>query len=251
MAALRFNPSPELRSRVVAIDVLDQTGESVVFPSCKAVLGVQFAGSVKAEEQMLSQAGVTGLQRHTRTYTYGGGARSVLVTFTPQGLNCLGVPAHELSDRNLALTDLFERALVERLCEQLCTASEPTARVAVIERWLRTLAFARDARITHAVTRLTAESPPSIATLARELELSERQLERRFLERVGVSPKRFAKLARFERILALMAEAPTLTHAAAAAGYYDQSHFVRDFQSFTGAAPSQVLRLLSMSDSYK
>lgn len=251
MVAEGFTPSPELRSRVTAIHVLEQSGDSVVFPSCKAVLGVQCEGSVKAEGQLLSQAGVTGLQQRTRTYSYQDGTRSLLVMFTPQGLHCLGVPAHELSNRNVALTDLFPRTVMEPLFEKLSTSSEPRARVAVIERWLGSLPFARDPRITYAIERLSSENPPSIGALAKELELSERQLARRFLERVGVSPKHFAKLARFERILPLMASAKTLTHAAVAAGYYDQSHFVRDFQSFTGVAPSKLLRGHSMSDSYK
>src|SRR5665213_303471 len=68
--------------------------------------------------------------------------------------------------------------------------------------------------------------------------LSERQLERRFLLRVGMMPKRFARLARFERAVSLMDSASALAAVAQLAGYYDQSHFVREFRAFAGTAPA-------------
>jgi methylphosphotriester-DNA--protein-cysteine methyltransferase len=59
---------------------------------------------------------------------------------------------------------------------------------------------------------------------------------------VGVTPKRYASLARFERALQLARGAASLTHAALDAGYYDQSHFIRDFTRFAGGPPGQFLR---------
>jgi AraC-like DNA-binding protein len=59
--------------------------------------------------------------------------------------------------------------------------------------------------------------------------------------RVGITPKRFASLRRFEQAVALARTSPSLTETALAAGYYDQSHFIRDFRRFSGAAPGELL----------
>jgi transcriptional regulator GlxA family with amidase domain len=93
--------------------------------------------------------------------------------------------------------------------------------------------------VTHALERLSdPNGRRSLAAIAAELALSERQLERRFLLRVGMMPKRFARLARFQRAISLMDSASALAAVAQLAGYYDQSHFVREFRAFAGTAPA-------------
>ncbi len=72
-----------------------------------------------------------------------------------------------------------------------------------------------------------ADEDASIARIARSLSMSERQLERRFLDRLGVTPKRYASLRRFERAAALVGSGAPLGRVALEAGYYDQSHFIR------------------------
>ena len=99
-----------------------------------------------------------------------------------------------------------------------------------------------DALVNRALSRLDAEPELSIARLARDSGVSERQLERRFLARVGVTPQRYVSLRRFQRAVALAATAPTLAAAAHQAGYADQSHFNREFRRYTQRAPSEVLR---------
>lgn len=84
--------------------------------------------------------------------------------------------------------------------------------------------------------------PRSIPAVARKLSISGRQLERRFLARVGVSPRAYASLRRFERAVAIAKTAPSLTRAALDAGYYDQAHFNREVRRFTGQAPGVALR---------
>lgn len=226
-----------------AIDIVENAGgETLVLPSTSVVLGLQFRGRVRAGERLLSVAGVTGLQGQARTYGYTADAGSVLVRFTPQGAACLGVAVGELTDRSVALDDLLPPARVAELCDRLHAATDDHARVEVVQGLLLALPFVRDPLVTRAVELLAAaHDEPSVAGVARAVGLSERQLERRFSARVGLSPKRFAKLHRFERALALARTTPSLSAVAQGAGYYDQSHFVRDFRSFAGAAPSEVL----------
>jgi transcriptional regulator GlxA family with amidase domain len=152
------------------------------------------------------------------------------------------VPAGELTDRSVALDELLAPARVAELGERLMAAPDDGARVALVEQLLVELPFARDPVVTHALARLSDVQPASVADIARELRLSERQLERRFVARVGLMPKRFARLARFERALSLVRTGLSLASVAQYAGYADQSHLVRDFQSFAGEPPSAFRR---------
>jgi AraC-like DNA-binding protein len=226
---------------VASIDVVEADGgASLVLPSTGAVLGFQFRGRVRAGHDYLALAGVTGVQAAAKTYTYEPQTGSLLVRFTPQGACCLGIPAAELADRSVALDAILPRARLAQAHEQLREATHTAARIAVVEQWLAELPYEDDPLVTCA-TRLLEDThePARVAALARRLGLSERQLERRFLARIGVTPKRFASLRRFERAVERAATAPSLTVAALEAGYYDQSHFIRDFRRFAGASPTR------------
>jgi AraC-like DNA-binding protein len=225
---------------VVAIDIVENGGgENPVLPSTSAVLGFQFRGRVRVGDELLSLAGVTGLQETARTYSYLGPTSSVLVRFTPQGAARLGVPSAELLNRSVSLDELIPRVRAREVSERTASAPDDVSRVAVVERFLQELPFARDPVVTRALERLSdPNGRPSLAAIAAELALSERQLERRFLSRVGMMPKRFARLARFQRAVSLMDSASALAAVAQHAGYYDQSHFVREFRAFAGTAPA-------------
>ena len=73
----------------------------------------------------------------------------------------------------------------------------------------------------------------------RDLGLSERAFERRFLANVGLTPVCFRRLARLRSVLRLFSEGGRDWAAMAAATVSDQSHLVRDFQSFIGLSPTR------------
>ena len=78
-----------------------------------------------------------------------------------------------------------------------------------------------------------------IAALAAHLGISERHLEQRFKREVGLTPKQFARIVRFNAIFELMKEGqPDWMELVEGAGFYDQSHFIRNFRAFTGEEPS-------------
>lgn len=240
---MQFIPPSRLRDRVVSIELVEADGgETLVLPSTSAVLGIQLSGRVRAGDTLLARAGVTGIQSKARTYSYEPGTGSFLVRFTPAGVACLGVPAAELANRSVALDDLLPRVRVAELQERLGEASDAEERFAVLASFLDELRHRSDPLVTRALALLDAGADsPSVSGVASELGLSERQLERRFLARVGVTPKRFATLRRFERVAARAKSAPSLTAAALEAGYYDQSHFIREFRRFSGASPGEFL----------
>lgn len=72
-----------------------------------------------------------------------------------------------------------------------------------------------------------------------DLGLSERSLERLFLTYVGITPILYTRICRFQASLRLLRQgkARSLTDIAYTLGYFDQSHFIRDFKLFSGASP--------------
>jgi AraC-like DNA-binding protein len=77
--------------------------------------------------------------------------------------------------------------------------------------------------------------------------LSVRQFERRFAEQVGLPPKRYAKIIRFNAALRAKTIAPRRlwTEIAHEFGYYDQMHMIRDFERFAGESPSAAMRRIA------
>jgi AraC-like DNA-binding protein len=234
--------NPLLRDRIASIDVVEAGEDAFVLPSTSVVLGMQSRGRVRAEDAYLSRAGVTGVQSKARRYSYQPNTRSVLVRFTGQGASCLGAPVSELTGTSVALDALLPGSLVREASERLAEARSEGDHVEIVETLLVRLPYVADPLVSRAIAMLdSVTSDAGVADVAKSLGKSERQLERRFLARVGVSPKRFAVLRRFERAVVLAKTAPSLTAAAHDAGYFDQSHFVRDFRRFTGHSPRSIL----------
>lgn len=80
----------------------------------------------------------------------------------------------------------------------------------------------------------------SMDSLAKKACLSIRQLERQSLERIGLSPKYFARMIRFSEAYKFKERNPHIswTQIAHLFGYYDQMHLIRDFHHFAGVNPS-------------
>jgi AraC-like DNA-binding protein len=82
----------------------------------------------------------------------------------------------------------------------------------------------------------------SVKTLLQQLEISERQFERRFSQTVGISPYSYIRVRRFNESIRLMKtrQYDTLTEIAYALNFHDQSHFIRDIKAFTGITPKSL-----------
>jgi AraC-like DNA-binding protein len=79
-----------------------------------------------------------------------------------------------------------------------------------------------------------------VREVARSLGVSERHLRRVFRDAVGVSPKSFARLARFHRALDAARRGSSWARVAATTGYCDQAHLIDDFRAIAGATPARL-----------
>ncbi|MEV0736969.1 helix-turn-helix domain-containing protein [Streptomyces sp. NPDC050549] len=151
----------------------------------------------------------------------------------------LGVPAHELRDRRVDLTDLWPAATVRRLHARLATAPDPATA-------LEDLALDRAARtpppdplLRHLVAALDTGRP--VAATADELGLGARQLHRRSLAAFGYGPKTLARVLRLQRALALARAGVPFAATAARSGYADQAHLARDVKELAGMPLGELL----------
>ncbi len=98
-----------------------------------------------------------------------------------------------------------------------------------------------DARLERAIDALQRRHGRlAVSGLVERAGLGERQLERRFLERVGMGPKRLARVLRFARANALMRDGHPQIEVALRAGYSDEPHLLRDFRALCGVTPKAL-----------
>ncbi|MBS0658259.1 MAG: AraC family transcriptional regulator [Verrucomicrobia bacterium] len=173
-----------------------------------------------------------------------GPTEMVSVRFRPGGTTpFFRFSMDELADQELALEHLG--APWHELEERLQEARGPTARLQVLERCLLRAFGGGETRdpLQRAVGLLRGSAGrEAIGQVARRAGLSPRQLERRFQREIGLGPKQFARIARFQELVRLLpAGEPRWAEAAYAAGLTDQAHLVREFRAFTGLTPTAWL----------
>jgi AraC-like DNA-binding protein len=169
------------------------------------------------------------------------------VHFRPGGaMGLLGAPPGALSDQHVALADLWGHHAAE-LRERLCAAGSIPERFDIIEHALvgRLQNTPRlHGAIESAIHRL--EQPGvAIGDVAEALQLSRRRFIEIFTRDVGMTPKRYARVRRFQRALSCATSGPPPAWAAVAqeCGYYDQAHLCREWSEITGLSPSQFVSL--------
>jgi len=155
----------------------------------------------------------------------------------------LARPLAEVSDLTLNLDDLVGRVARE-LAERVHAAATVGERFRLVHDWVRArIAQARAIEPVVAWSAAQIERSAGtvpIAAVRAETGLSKTRLVSRFREQIGFSPKRYARVLRFRRALALLhAGALPAVEIALAAGYYDQPHRVADFRAMAGMTPRQ------------
>lgn len=137
----------------------------------------------------------------------------------------LRIPLAELTDARVPLGELWKGGVA------------PT--IPAIEReLLRRLDPDRDARVDGAIARiLESHGRVRIEELASEIGISRQHLARQFLHHVGVSPKTFARVMRFRRVIENVSPDVDWADVALEHGYYDQSHLIADFRELAGTTP--------------
>ncbi|MGH8983103.1 MAG: helix-turn-helix domain-containing protein [Acidimicrobiia bacterium] len=191
---------------------------------------------------------VAGLHDAPVVTQYEGRQRGVQVDLTPLGAyRLLGLPLRHVANGAVELDDV-RGGEIERLIDRLASAPAGwVARFEIVDRvlgeWMadgpdpdRAVAWA-----WHQLER--SHGGVAVADLADEIGWSRRHFAGRFREQIGLAPKPTGRVLRFRRAVDLLdgATARTIADVAAAAGYADHSHLVREFRALAGCAPSDLV----------
>lgn len=197
------------------------------------------------------------VQTHPHSFIYGqitryqdlvsvGKLSMLVVVLQPYGIYALSrMPATELNDNVVNLKELFgpESTYLE---EQVLNAIDTKSRINFIERFLfKKLAGVHypDKVLAGALKIINDHKGNiSVTNLLDVLPVTERQLERKFKDYIGISPKRFTDTVRLQHFLKLLQSHPSNSKIADAVyegGYYDQAHLNNYFKRSIGLTPSQ------------
>ena len=176
-----------------------------------------------------------------------GEVRSFAVSFYPYGFaNFVDCPISELANKDTPLEALFG-AEAKALEQQVNAADNTAQRIAAVEDFL--LNKLAESATVDRVVKSTVEAlfetkgRQPISAILEEQPTTRRNLERKFKQQVGMSPKQLSKVARMQAALQMLLneEAESLTKIAYDNEYYDQAHFTKDFKEFTGNNPKDFL----------
>lgn len=161
----------------------------------------------------------------------------------------LGVAASELLNRQVPLSDLWNRTASE-FAEHLTGA--PSQVIAVLQKALlkrRDAVRDEDPLVEEVVYELSRHESQrtSVLDLADKLQVSERTLRRRCTDALGYGPKTLDRILRFRRALRLVRDGRTLAETAQLAGYADQAHMANEFRRLSDTSPSAIAAAPSLS----
>ena len=246
-----FAPSAPLEPFVEKIQVMETDGPTTraVLPSPGIVLGIRYAGSALlvegGEPRRVGNTGVTGIRTTLRRMVTSAGGGIVVVNFRTLGAaQFFEQPLHEIFGEMIPLDELHGRSELDCVEERVALSGSPSGRARVVDDFLRKRLRdkAPDPLVAAAAGAIrTRGGALRIRALAKALGTSQDPLEKRFRRAIGASPKQYASIVRFLRVVRGFERGRPLTELAHEAGYYDQPHLVRDFRSFTGEAPERFL----------
>src|SRR5262249_16191631 len=169
------------------------------------------------------------------------------VVFRPGGvLAFLNAPADGFHDKNVSL-DLIWGSMVRTLRDRLRTANHPAEKFRVLEVALLEHLNERvqlNAAVRYALQEFARKPQvPRVRELAQEAGLSRRRFAQVFREQIGLTPKLFCRVQRFQTALKQIGSGASVDWAqlALTAGYYDQAHLAHEFRDFSGLSPSAYL----------
>jgi len=219
-------------------------------PSTSVSLNYVLSGLIKMKQKNslmidLPKAFAFGIARNSLSFEFSDNTILFVIKLNPgMASSLINTPISDFFENFIPLDGFFNSEQIlflERQCEK---ESNYKYIVRTIEKFLiqeiqslKTNRLIREA--LHKI--IEAEGDISIKSLINELPISRDSFEKKFKAQVGTSPKRFSNIVRFRALFENPQESFNLTAIALNAGYYDQSHFIKEFKSITGKRPSDFL----------
>jgi AraC-like DNA-binding protein len=247
-----FQPCPLLKPYVTAIwdyeDLLGDDGAMLsILPDTATYLCFLYADlltTAHKERTYTTRSGLAGFQTFRSDLGGLGNVSGVSARLTPWGLNvfCRGI-VRDCVERRVDCRDIFPKYFVEAIEDKLSVKKTANERVQCVEQFLLSLLNRNhEDLLIQTVCRKLDKSNGNypISKLSKTLGLSERTLQRRFQIHVGTTPKKYARVVRLRSTIFQREKLSSWAEVAYAAGYYDQSHMINDFQELYGISPDSI-----------
>lgn len=234
---------------------VDLTESAVSYHATPLLQGLAFSFKKCSEEHRYN--GET-LHLNKEAYLFGQPTCPRLITSTSNGIDILGVKFKPLgiakitgismeymADRIIPAEDIWGNEL-ESICDQMQSANSLENSIAILEsfllkKYLKTSLHYRIDHVRDAILLIDrSKGILNVKTLRHQTNTTRKTLERAFLNYVGLMPKLYCEIVRFNNAKYLMDNNPSFSvnHIAFEAGYYDNSHLSSDFKRFSGLTPT-------------
>ncbi|WP_417359664.1 helix-turn-helix domain-containing protein [Galbibacter sp.] len=191
----------------------------------------------------------SGLRKSVRLINYTPQTSALIVLFKETGVSAFfKQPLHELFEKSVPLDNFFAYSEISIIEERLDELNNNKKRIAVIEQFLcsKLSHNTTDKLVSEAIASIYLDNGlTQIRELANSLFISQDAFEKRFRKVTGASPKQFSSIVRMKSIINQNASSSTFLDIALENGYYDQSHFNKDFKIFTGQTPTDFFKSAS------
>lgn len=242
-----FTPENSLKPYIKCYRIIESKEGQInqVLPNTSPALAFCLKGQISYINEhniVLPTAVLSGLRKSIQLIKYAPQTTTIIVLFNEMGLSSL-IPkgTHELYEQSVSMDNYFSRHEIEILQERLTQTENNVQRIELVERFLRSKLryFKTDTIIAESISRIhSVYGNLRIKELISNFGISQDAFEKRFRKSTGATPKQFAHIVKMNSAIRQYQTRPSFLDLAFENGYYDQSHFNKDFKIFTGQTPT-------------
>ena len=242
--------------RHFALQSLDGTGNpnqwTTLFPNCTTNLCITLDSQLVSDSSEKTCNTISTSCIRPVAFNREKTIEMAIIQLEPYGFHLLtGLPMHDYKNHFFNFEDFFAPLVIERLYQQLQSANDDQTKIKILESFM--LAQIKhedvDTRVLFATHQLRQDPHTRLDDLMAHLNLSARRIRDLFSLHVGISPKYYLRLSRFNKTTGEISKNlnKSLTEIAFSTGYFDQAHFIKEFKEFGGLSPSKFRRLAEKS----